>query len=250
VTRVEQWERRTEVPLLLLALAFLVAYAWPILDPGIDRDLESLLNALSWTVWGAFFLDFVIRLVLAEQRARYALHHWYDVALVLVPLLRPLRLLRALALARILARTVTHNRAGRVTFYVGGTTIATVGLGALAVLDAERGAPGATITTFGDALWWAATTSSTVGYGDVVPVTTEGRVIAVLLMLLGIALIGSITAAIASWFVSSATRAEEEEVEEAVDESTAVILASLADLKQQVSALEAHLDARGTPASE
>jgi voltage-gated potassium channel len=244
VSRVEQWERRTEIPLLLLALAFLVAYAWPILDPGIDRDLESLLNASSWTVWGAFFLDFVVRLALAERRGRYALSHWYDVALVLVPMLRPLRLLRALALARILARTVTFNRPGRVTFYVVGATLATIGLGALAVLDAERGHRGANITSFGDALWWASATATTVGYGDRYPVTTEGRLIAVVLMLVGIALLGSITAAIASWFVTSAAREEEEQVEQAVDESTLEILTALADLKQQVAALEARLDAR------
>ncbi len=130
MTRVEQWERRTEVPLLLLALAFLVAYAWPILDPGLDRDLESLLSTLSWTVWTAFLVDFAARLALAEHRARYALRHWYDVALVLLPMLRPLRLLRALALARILGRTLAYNRAGRVTIYVVGATLATTGLGA------------------------------------------------------------------------------------------------------------------------
>lgn len=244
MTRVEQWERRTEVPLLLLALAFLVAYAWPILDPEIDRDLKNLLSVASWTVWGAFLVDFVIRLALAEGRGRYALRHWYDVALVLLPMLRPLRLLRALALARILGRTVAHNRADRITFYVAGATLATIGLGALAVLDAERGTPDANITTFGDALWWATATSTTVGYGDYYPVTTEGRLIAVGLMLVGIALLGSITAAIASWFVASATEAEEEEVERVMDESTAAILASLDDVKQQVASLEARPDAR------
>lgn len=242
MSRVERWERRTEVPLLLLALAFLVAYAWPILDPKIDRDLESLLIASSWAVWVAFFVDFLIRLVLAEHRARYALHHWYDVALVLVPMLRPLRLLRALALARILSRMVTFNRAGRVTFYVVGATVATIGLGALAVLDAERGRPDANITTFGDALWWACTTATTVGYGDRYPVSGEGRLIAVVLMLVGIALLGSITAAIASWFVAGAAEQEEEEVEHAVDESTALVLAAIDDLKRQVTALEARLE--------
>ena len=244
MTRVEQWERRTEVPLLLLALAFLVAYAWPILDPAIHPDLESLLGALSWTVWGAFFLDFVIRLALAERRLRYALRHWYDVALVLLPFLRPLRLLRALAVARILGRTFANNRTGRVMVYVGGATVALIGLGALAVLDAERGNRDANINTIGDALWWACTTVTTVGYGDFYPVTTEGRMIAVPLMLVGIALLGSITAAIASWLVAGAAREEEEEVEEAVDESTAAILLAIADLKQQVAELESRLETR------
>lgn len=91
-----------------------------------------------------------------------------------------------------------------------GTAIAAVGLGALAILDAEQSADDANIVTLGDALWWATTTVTTVGYGDRFPVTTEGRFVALALMLVGIALIGSVTAAVAAWFISQveAERAE------------------------------------------
>jgi voltage-gated potassium channel len=68
-----------------------------------------------------------------------------------------------------------------------------VGLGALATLDAKRNSPGANITTFGDGLWWAATTVTTVGYGDRYPVTTEGRFVAIALKVVGIAVVGSVT---------------------------------------------------------
>ena len=128
MSRVDNWERRTDVPLLLLAAAFLVAYAWPILDPRIDRDLQSFLDVVSWTVWTAFAADFLIRLALAEERGRYALSHWFDVALILLALLRPLRLLRALALAKILHRSVVAGLAGRVTVYVIGTAIAAMSI--------------------------------------------------------------------------------------------------------------------------
>jgi voltage-gated potassium channel len=210
MTRVERWERRSDIPLLLLALAFLVAYAWPILDPRLDADLESFLRVLSWSVYGVFVIDFLLRLFLAEKRVAYALRHWYDVVLVVVPMLRPLRLLRLLALARILGRSASRNLAGRVTMYVVGTAVACVALGALAVLDAERGHADANIRTFADAAWWACTTVTTVGYGDHFPVTGEGRIVAVALMLVGIALFGSVTAAVASWFVAQvqAERAE------------------------------------------
>ncbi|WP_457254641.1 potassium channel family protein [Pedococcus sp. P5_B7] len=201
-----RWERRAEVPLLLLALAFLVAYAWPVLDPRIDPTLNTFLDYISWTVWAAFAIDFLVRLVLARNRAQYALHHWYDVALIALPVLRPLRLLRLLAFLRILNRSAAGNLAGRVTTYVIGAAVMAVGLGAVAVLDAEQDAPKANITSIGDALWWAATTVTTVGYGDRYPVTTTGRVIAVTLMVVGIALVGAITASIAAWFVTSLDR--------------------------------------------
>jgi voltage-gated potassium channel len=192
--RLQRWERRSEIPLLLLALAFLAAYAWPVLDTGIDPGIRSSLRLVSWTVWGAFAVDLAIRLLLAKgERARYALAHWYDVAMVLLPLLRPLRLLRMLTLLRMLDRTGARASAGRVGIYVGVSSTMLVFLAALAVLDAESRRSDANITTYGDALWWAAVTTTTVGYGDFYPVTTEGRFVAVGLMLVGIGLIGTAT---------------------------------------------------------
>lgn len=209
MSRIDGWERRAEIPLLLLAGAFLVAYAWPILDPSIDRDLSTSLSVLSWTVWAAFAIDFIIRIALAEgERKEYILRHWYDAALIALPMLRPLRLLRALALARILNRTIARGLAGRVATYVVGTALASCALGSLAVLDAERGVPDANITTFGDALWWSTTTVTTVGYGDRYPVTTPGRLVAVALMLVGIALVGSVTATVAAWFIKHVDASE------------------------------------------
>lgn len=212
---VERWERKAEVPLILLALAFLVAYAWPILDPRLDTDLRSVLLAVSWTVWVAFALDLVIRLWISDDRVGYARRHWYDVAMVALPLLRPLRLLRLLALVRIVDRAAAHTLAGRVLVYVAGAASAAVGLGALAVLDAERGSPDANITTFGDALWWACSTVTTVGYGDVYPVTPEGRIVAVVLMAVGIGVVGAMTASVASWILG---RAQAESAREKAEE--------------------------------
>ena len=100
-----------------------------------------------------------------------------------------------------LNRSPLGSLVGRVTTYVAGTAAMALGLGAVAVLDAEQDAAGANITTFGDALWWSATTVTTVGYGDHFPVTTTGRLVAVALMLVGIACIGAITAGVAAWLV-------------------------------------------------
>ncbi len=188
--------------MLMLAVAFLVAYAWPVLDQDMDPDLRSGLTVLSWTVWAAFVTDFAVRMVLADNKRKYALSHWYDVALVILPFLRPMRLLRLLAFARVLNRSAASSLAGRVSTYIIGVTIIATGLGAVAVLDVEQDVPGANITTFGDAMWWACTTVTTVGYGDRYPVTAQGRVIAVALMIIGIATVGAVTASFAAWMVA------------------------------------------------
>ncbi|MFE3456222.1 potassium channel family protein [Nocardiopsis aegyptia] len=208
--RVARWEQRVEIPMLLLAAAFLVAYAWPVIDPGLDGDLRSTLRALSWTVWLAFAVDFLIRLYLAENRVWYALRHWYDVVLILLPMFRALRLLRLLALLRMLNRSMAGTLSGRVSVYVAGTAALTSVLAAIAVLDVEQHAPGANITEFGDALWWSVVTVTTVGYGDFYPVTLQGRLVAVALMIMGISLVGTLTAAVASAFVSNIQREAED----------------------------------------
>ncbi|MDE3720830.1 ion channel [Nocardiopsis sp. N85] len=205
--RVARWERRSEIPMLLLAGAFLVAYAWPVIDPDLEPDLYTVLETLSWTVWLSFGADFVIRVHLSEHRLKYALRHWYDVLLILMPVFRTLRLLRLFALMRMLNRSAQGGSLeGKASLYVGGAATLTIFLGAVTVLDIERGAPDANITELGDALWWALVTATTVGYGDYYPVTLEGRLVAVVLMIMGIGLMGVVTAAAASWFLRSAAK--------------------------------------------
>jgi len=94
----------------------------------------------------------------------------------------------------------------------------------LAVLDAERGREGADIGSFGDALWWALTTVTTVGYGDRFPVTGTGRAVAAGLMLSGIALIGVVTATFASWLIEKV-----QEVEDAAQTATRRDIEALAE---------------------
>jgi voltage-gated potassium channel len=115
----------------------------------------------------------------------------------------------------------------------------------LAVLDAERDAPDASITTFGDAVWWTITTISTVGYGDRYPITLEGRLVAATLMVAGIALLGVVTGSIASWFVETLRRSsagverELEVVSADVDRTEAQLQAVLTELRS----ISARLDA-------
>ena len=101
-----------------------------------------------------------------------------DLLSIALPVLRPLRLLRLVALVRILNRKATTSLHGRVAIYVVSSAALIIFVASLAGLDAERGKPHANINTFGDALWWSATTVMTVGYGDRYPVTVTGRFVA------------------------------------------------------------------------
>lgn len=220
-TRVERWERRAEVPMLLLSFAFVGAYAWTVIDPTLSPTLESFLVAVSWTTWFAFAVDFAIRIALAEHRLRYILQHWYDVFLVALPMFRALRLLRILGTLRILNRVFQQRLIGRTGAYVVLASFFCIFFGSLAVLDVEQEAPDSQITSFGDALWWAVVTSTTVGYGDLYPVTAAGRAVAVGLMILGIALLGAVTASMAAWLVAAVeqdrTRRAEAEADAAAE---------------------------------
>jgi voltage-gated potassium channel len=87
-------------------------------------------------------------------------------------------------------------------------------VGALAVIDAERSNPDANILHIGDALWWAVTTMTTLGYGDRYPTTGMGRVVGFGLMLSGIAVLGVVTATLASWLVEQVKVAEQEQTDD------------------------------------
>jgi voltage-gated potassium channel len=159
-----RWERAAEWPLMIAAVVFLAAYAVPILDPDLPNWLLDLCRSLSWITWGILVIDIVVRLSLADKRLLYLLRHWYDVLVLALPLLRPLRLLRLIPLLSVLNRRAKIRLRGRVGIYVAGGASLLAFCAALAVLDAERSSPDANITHFGDAIWWAGSTMATVGY--------------------------------------------------------------------------------------
>lgn len=204
---VETWQKRTEIPLIAVALLFLVAYGWPILDTELSPGWRSACDVATWVAWAVFALDFVVRFGLAEGKRAFLRANVLDLLVIALPLLRPLRLLRLVTLVRVFNRGAETTLRGRLGVYVGGAALLLGSVAALAVLDAERADPSANIHGYGDALWWTATTMTTVGYGDRYPVTDTGRVIAVALMISGIAVLGVVTATLASW-ISDRVRAE------------------------------------------
>ena len=210
----ERWQSRTEWPLAAIALAFLCAYSVRVLVQPQGWG-ETLLQVVIWATWAVFLLDYVTRLMLAPNRRRWFVRHLLDLAVVALPLLRPLRLLRLVVLVVALQKAIGGAIRGRVIVYTASGVVLLVYVASLATLDTERYQPGSKIVTFGDAVWWSITTITTVGYGDLFPVTGTGRVIAVVLMFGGISLVGVVTATLASWIVQRV--AEEDTAQHAVN---------------------------------
>ena len=231
--RLRAWERATEWPLTGAAVVFLAAYTREVLanTQGGTKDAAELVIDAVWVLFG---VDYLVRLALASSRSLWFLHHLPDLAVIALPILRPLRLLRLVTLVGIMQRSAGTALRGRITLYTVGSAALLISTSALAALDAERHEPGASIRAFGQALWWALTTITTIGYGDTTPVSTEGRCIAALLMIGGVALIGVVTATLASWIVSL--------VEEENAEQEAATQAQVATLQQQVSELSERID--------
>jgi voltage-gated potassium channel len=220
-SRLERYEQRTEWPLAGIALLFLGLYSIRVLAQPRGAAFIAV-HATLLTVYLAFVIDYGARLYLADPRGKWFVRHLWELPIILLPFFRPLRLLSLANVVKTLEHAVGDTIRGRVVLYTVVGAVSIVYASSLAILDAERGQPHSNINTFGDALWWAMTTVTTVGYGDLSPVTTEGRIVAVALMIGGITLLGTVTATLASWIVQ---RVSEEDT--ASQTATAIELDSL-----------------------
>ena len=224
--RLERFEDATSLPMLILSLLIIPLLIVPSvveLSPG----METTILALDWFIWAAFFLEYVMRLYLAPEKWPFIRSNKVDLVVIVLPFLRPFRILRS-------ARSVRLLRAARgATFLLRGidaardlltrhkldyallATLVAVVAGGLAVESFEADAAGSNIKTVPDALWWAIVTVTTIGYGDRYPVSPEGRAIAVVLMVTGVAMFSFLAANIASFFLE---RHEEKQIDPRLDE--------------------------------
>ena len=187
--------------LTFLAVAFLFAFSYPAFNETISDSTNHYLGLIQWVCWFAFALDLIYGIWKAESKKEYLKRHPLELASVLLPFLRPLRLMRVISFGSLALQKVAIGRQFAITVKVAVSAVFISYIAAIQITISERTVEGSNIKTFSDGLWWAVTTVTTVGYGDRYPTTTEGRLLAVLLMITGISLVGVITASVAAWFV-------------------------------------------------
>ncbi len=253
--RVDNIERVTKYPLTLLGIAWLVI-AIVVLTDDLNGSASTALVGALFVLWAILLVEYVVRLVVTPDRRGYLKRRWVEPATVVVP---PLQGWHFVGMERMsllvyegelrVEAILKHHSLFRVLIAAAGTLF----LGAWLVLLFEEKAAGSNIHSYPDALWWAIVTVTTVGYGDRFPVTAGGRAVAVILMLVGIGLIGVLTATVASVFVKEHTDANREELRKGhadLGQQLSVITERLADVERRLGATPAEVTAVDAVADE
>jgi voltage-gated potassium channel len=218
-------------PVVLAATLLLVPVL--ILQADADGGWLTVAYVANWLIWAVFAIELALILHVANRRTAALRAHWLDVTIVVltVPILgsalgwgRLARFIRLLRFGAIIGRALQAERrltSGDVLRFAAILTFALVVLA-----GAAQWAASDDVTTLWDGVWWAVVTASTVGYGDITPSSAEGRIIAILVMAVGVVFIAVLTAAIAARFV----RTDESGTDDLRD-AVARIEADLAEIK-------------------
>jgi voltage-gated potassium channel len=227
-TKLEKYKSNSTWLLSILSLAYLYIFCAINLHFEIADRNSAIFNLISNVIWILFAMDYVIMLLLSQDRIKFIKMHIPHLIVVLVPFLRILRIgLLMLLIIETLGK-LKNKVLISLPIFSFLTTILFLVIGASAVYDAEYRVENANIKSRQDAFWWAAVTIFTVGYGDKFPITGEGRMYGVLLMFCGITIVGTVTATFAGWIVSQIRDIESENEK---------IIAKLESLDHKVSKL-------------
>lgn len=224
--KLEKFFDKVEIPYMILGFVYLGIFTTQVVVQP-PQDIYNGLELASDFIYWAFAVDVLLRAIYLGRQLftiagffTFVKQNWLGLGSLLLPAFRSLRVLRVMLVLRGLSPFMT-NRASKVGLVVGVTLPLLLFTSAVSILEAERGVEGANIHTFGDALWWALASVTTVGYGDRFPVTEDGRFIATLLMLVGIGLFSSLTALLAAWVLGENQKKEEAKLEAAVQQELA-----------------------------
>jgi voltage-gated potassium channel len=202
----KSWEVKTSLPLAILGFLYLLAYAFQVIFWD-NHLVQAAAEATALTVWIIFALDTSIKFLGAKSVFSFLRGNFLEIVTLVIPFMRILRVFRIILALRGL-QSLIRSRFERTGLFVIMLIPLVWFTGAIAILDVERGQKGASINSLGDAMWWSLTTLSTVGYGDIVPSTTDGRFIAALLLISGVGLVSAGAGLFASWILGEARQSE------------------------------------------
>ncbi len=207
---------KMEPALLALGFGFLGIYAFQVLAEP-EQALYEATSMAQVAIYLVFLADLVLRVISAGRELTtlqgvlsFLKTNWLAIAAAMLPAFRAFRVFGALLVLRGFA-PFFKTRASRVGLVVGVSLPLTLFTASIAILEAERGVAGSNINSFGDAIWWSVASVTTVGYGDRYPVTPDGRLVASLLMVVGIGLFSALTALLAAWVLEGRKLEEDKE---------------------------------------
>jgi voltage-gated potassium channel len=220
--RLATWRRRTDLPLLLIAVGSLPLLLLEVVSHRLAQNDQRFITVVNVIVFIAFAVDYLVELSITHKRSTYIRTQWASLIIVfsqlfaLLPALGFLGVLRGVRALRVAGtlirvfgigaatkeqgRKFFKEKAASVAFGIAGLTLISSAVG---FTMAEDVGDGRRIHSFFDALWWSAATITTVGYGDIYPVTAVGRIIAIFTMIVGISTLAVVTARIAQFLISN-----------------------------------------------
>ena len=196
------WQKKMALPTLILSLVYTASFVYPIYWYPVGGGIKFVCEIINYFTWAIFAMDYLVQIKLAPDNKKYFKTHIFELILVAVPFFRPLRALRALVFTTQASIRSRKSLVKSIPLVMTGAAFVMIVIMGAAILDIERTAPGSNIHTPMDALWWGLVTITTIGYGDKFPVTTEGRLVAGILIIFGVAMISTITASFAAWILS------------------------------------------------
>lgn len=224
--RLDAYVLKTRKPLNVASVVVIPVYVIESITRNESNPASWVFLALQVLIQVSMAVDLAIRMVLSRRPVLYLSRHKLDALAIGVP---PLRAIGDVTSVRGVLR-----RKGVLRFTVFSSAL--IAVCALVVFGAERNAPDATIDSLNDAIWWAIVTTTTIGYGDVVPITQEGRAMAVILMMLGIVILAVATANVSAYFVDGRRDTSNDAMPDTVE-----VIERLARLEASIANIEAHL---------
>lgn len=246
--RAARFERLFEWPVVVAALLSIPAIV--IEQSSLGQPWDSIATVINWATWLVFLAELVVMLIVVPNRKRWLRQHPLELPLVVLtpPILPPgFQALRALRVLR-LVRLVRVAQFSRRVFSIEGIQFASI----LAILAALGGGAAFEVLErnqtpkpgFFDGVWWSMGTMTTVGYGDWVPVTAGGRILAVILMIVGIAFVALLTGSFARLFISPPVEQVEQQIDTVKDQE-ALIASDIKEIRMRLDRIEGFLQRPG-----